>query len=171
MSSKEDKIFNVTLAIFDLEQRDGHLAWKVTDLEKRVEISRTLIYKYFGNSKEEIFFSAFSFFIEKFYGAPKSLSRKSDLSNCIYSGRKILSEYPSAIVFYQKWRSSQNKEIKNQFVKVERDFQETLSNIFPDTSHQEVKMIHALIHGFVSAPFLSPSEAKAGFEKLMKRIN
>lgn len=168
MSSKHEKIFQVAVAIFSLEAKHGHLLWKVTDLEKKSKVSRTLIYRYFGNSKKQIFGQALNVFLTKFYGFEKSSSKPISFSKRVMLARELMQQHPDAVSFYQKWRSS-SSELQKLFIQIEKKFQKKLKKIFPELSEQEILTAHACIHGLVTSPFLSPEEAALASEELTRK--
>jgi len=165
MSSKNQKIFDIALSIFALESQKGHLSWKVTELERHSKVSRTLIYRYYGKSKEEIFENAFKFFIQEFYGFSESPGETDGLKSKVKHARLLMQNHHEAILFYQKWRVS-NSKFSEFFIEIEQKFQKKLSKFYPNLSQKEIVLAHAFIHGLVTSPFLSPEEAADGIDRL-----
>lgn len=166
MISKREKFFQIAISIFTLESTYGHLKWKVTDLEKKSKVSRTLIYRYFGSNKSDIFINGLKIFLNEFYG----FSEKPSVSfpESIRKARKLMEEHREAVIFYQKWRLI-DSELKEIFISTEKKFQKKLKNIFPNLNSSELMTAHACIHGLVTSPFLSPQEAQRGFEELTSK--
>lgn len=157
MSSKEDKIFQVALSIFELEELHGHLGWKVTQIVEVSGVSRSLIYRYFGSSKEEILLEAVKAFLMRFYGfdGEEKLSFIEKLTNA----RKLIEDYPQAGMFYLKWRTSES-DLKDEFLKIEGLYQQALKEMLPHFNEEELMAFHVCIHGFVTAPFLKSGEVE-----------
>jgi AcrR family transcriptional regulator len=168
MTSKNEKIFRISLSIFALETAKGHLGWKVTELEKKSKVSRTLIYRYFGKNKAEIFKNGLEIFLSEFYGFADDNLGSSRFSDKIESARRLLKENRDAVIFYQKWRLT-DSPIKDIFIKTEETFRKKLKKMFPHLSSDEILMVHACMHGVVTSPFLEPKDAKKIFEALVQK--
>ncbi len=152
--------------MFSLEAAQGHLQWKVTDLVRKSQVSRTLIYRYLGRNKGEIFSNAFRCFIERFYGL-SSTGRRMSLPDVIETSRALMETHPEAVIFYQKWRAN-GSPLRKEFMKIEERFQKRLRRLFPDKAAEDIVVLHAVIHGLVTAPFLTASQARHGCERLLK---
>ncbi len=159
----------ISHAIFELEDHHGHLKWKVTDLVRKLKMSRSLIYDYLGSSKKEILISAFKNFIDEFYGFDHS-NGVPDFAEQIKQARQRMLNFPSAILFYQKWRS-QDSWLKQEFIIIENKFQLKLSKRFPEMSKLQILSLHSLIHGLVTAPFLTGDEAASIFRYYWISLN
>ena len=153
--SKEDKVFQVALAVFELEEEHGHLGWKVTQVVEKSEISRSLIYRYFGGNKEEILVEALKTFVLRFYGFSGDENR--GFLEKLTAARKLIEDYPQAGMFYLKWRTS-NSHLKEEFLKIEEKYQSVLKELYPQFSEEELMAFHVCLHGFVTAPFLKSSD-------------
>jgi AcrR family transcriptional regulator len=58
-----------------LEVSKGHLLWRLSDIAKDADVTRSLIYYYFGKEKEVILQEAFRFMIDLFF----NLDRKDSM--------------------------------------------------------------------------------------------
>jgi hypothetical protein len=87
------------------------------------------------------------------------------LRDQIGTARREMLKHPEAILFYQKWRSKKTW-LQPEFVKIENQFQNKLKNQNPKLDHKQALSLHALIHGVVTAPFLTPEQAADIFDKL-----
>lgn len=164
MSTKQEKISKVSKSIFFLESKYGHLKWKVTDLERTSKVSRTLIYRYFGNKKTEIFENALNHFIDEFYGFDSS-NNEGDFLQKIFDARLMMLKNKEAVIFYQNWRLSE-ASLSNQFQVIEAKFQKKLKILFPNIRDEKIPILHGFIHGMITAPFLSPDQAIQGLKIL-----
>ena len=162
--SKEEKVFNIALSVFELEEEKGHLNWKITELVEKTEVSRSLIYRYFGGNKEEILLEAVKAFVSKFYGLGPEASGDSFLQK-VQNARKLMEEYPQAAVFYLRWRDS-DTFIKDELIKTENDYQKMLGESFPHLGPIQIKALHSLLHGFVTAPFVNHKDIPKMIEGL-----
>jgi AcrR family transcriptional regulator len=152
--NKQETMMRLSQAVFSLEQSQGHLQWKVTSLVRKANISRALVYRYFGSSKTEILLSALKVFTSEFYcfsGTTAGLS----LSQRIRRAHEYVYKNPDAIIFYQIWRNRESI-YQNEFLGIEKKFQKGLRKIFSHFSEQQILAAHTCIHGMVTAPFLNP---------------
>ena len=150
-------MFRVSLCVFKLENNKGHLRWKVTDLVRAAGVSRTLVYRYFGGSKEEIMTGALRVFTNDFYGFTgqgKALS----FPRRIERARAQVFKYPEAILFYQTWRSRES-ELREEFIRIENKFRRDLRKLFSKCTDSQILLLHTCIHGLVTAPFLTPEQS------------
>lgn len=150
------------MAIFELEDKRGHLKWKTTELVRNTAVSRQLIYRYFGSSKKEFLTTAVFAFCHEFYGFGEG---ELNLAGKIGEARERLRKYPEAVIFYQKWRARESF-LQQEFIRVETMFQKKLKKIFPDFSQKQVLQAHACIHGLVTSPFLTAEQAEGVFRSL-----
>lgn len=166
--TKQQKMFHISLCIFGLEAAKGHLKWKVTELVRKSGISRPLIYRYFGSSKQEILVSAVEVFCSEFYGFAEDHANGGDLADKINEARERMSQHHEAILFYQKWRAK-DSFMKEVFVRIENKFQKKLKKVLPTFDDGQILMAHACIHGVVTAPFLTAAQAEKVCRDLMKK--
>lgn len=164
-TSKDEKFYKLALCVLELEYTKGHLRWKVMDLVRKSKLSRTLIYRYLGNNKKDMLLTALDVFFSKFYGFKPDPTVK--FSDKVAEARETLIKYPEAAVFYQIWRSRPSF-LQNEFIKIEVKFQKKLQELLPDFTHNEIITVHALIHGLVTSPFLTPQQAKEACNYCLK---
>lgn len=163
-SSKEDKVFNIALKVFELEEEKGHLGWKTTEVVERSGVSRSLIYRYFGGNKEEILLEAVKAFIYRFYGFDND--EESTFIEKLQGARRLLEDYPQAAMFYQKWRTT-DSFIKDEFIATERKYQQVLKEANPKMTESEIVAFHTCLHGFVTAPFLESGKIPETFSAFL----
>ncbi len=136
------------------------MKWSVAELARKSAVSRPLVYRYFGSSKEEILRGALKHIASIIYEGVDD----------IVTARMRLMEMPSAIIFYQKWRTSEGW-ITEEFIHIEKKFQGKIRKLFPKASAAQAVHIHALMHGLVTAPFITPAETAAAFENLARSLS
>lgn len=164
-TDKNETIQKLSDAIFELEASKGHLLWKVTDVVRKTKLSRSLVYRYLGSSKNEMLLSALRNFIADFYRFEPN-KKEISFEEIIFEARLRVSQKPEAILFYQKWRAK-DSWLKQEFVTIEKKFQKQLKKSFPALSEIEIIGIHAMIHGLVTAPFLTPEQASQLCKKVL----
>lgn len=159
--SKEEKVFNIALTIFELEDEKGHLNWKITEVVERAGISRSLVYRYFGGNKKEVLLEAVKAFIFRFYGFDNE-DENSTFMDRLQGARKLMEDYPQAAMFYLKWRNS-DSFVRDEFVKTEIKYQALLEEGNPNLTDSEILAFHTCLHGFVTAPFLESEKVPEVF--------
>lgn len=165
--NKISTINRLSLNVLRLEESKGHLKWKVQELADRSNISRSLIYEYLGSNKKEILLNALRYFIDEFYGFSQAETVLT-FSEQIQQARKKMALYPEAVIFYQKWRSRPSW-LQNEFISIEERFHNKLKNRFPQLDQIEIRALHSLIHGLVTAPFLDDKESDLLFKFFWSR--
>ena len=158
IKSKSEKMFHIASCVLALEISKGHLEWTVSGLVKKTGLSRTLIYRYFGGNKKIILDNSIDVFVDKFYGFSYQ-EYKQPLWTMIETARKHILKFPEAAIFYQKCRSL-DSSLKKKFILTEQKFQKNLKKIFPLKSDTEILVVHTIIHGLVTAPFLTVDDVE-----------
>lgn len=166
LPKKEATLLKLSVCVLKLESSKGHLKWKVTELEVKSKVSRSLIYRYLGSTKEEILKNSLQIFTFEFYGfrdeeAPMPFHKRIEFT------RNFLIKNFEIVLFYQKWRT-QDSWIKLELIEAEKKFQALLKQIFPSLPEGDIIVIHAFIHGLVTAPFLTSAHAAAAALSLEK---
>ncbi len=146
------------------EVTKGHLKWKVADLSRKLNVSRSLIYYHFGKSKDAILESCYDMIAQEFYGLnlDKSPLRKLDenlIKNSLLKTQSIYLNNPAIVIFFHRWRIKPS-EIQTKIIKIEDQFRKQLQAVFPELSPTDIKTLHTLMHGVVTAPFASPEVVK-----------
>jgi len=59
--------FRILNAVTKLEVSKGHLGWKISDVAKEAEVTRSLVYYYLGKDKQVILSEAVKFMLEKVF--------------------------------------------------------------------------------------------------------
>ena len=66
--TKADYIERIMEAVIELEVTKGHLKWRMADLARVSQVTRTLLYYYFGKDTKNIFKQAVDYYIGQFLG-------------------------------------------------------------------------------------------------------
>lgn len=145
--------------VLTYEVTKGHLKWKVSDVARRLNLSRSLIYYHFGKSKEEILESCYQLLAEEFYGLNLDLRplRNLDsrgLESALLRTQSIYLKNPAIVIFYHRWRNEAS-ESKARIVQIEKQFQGRLRAVFPELSELDILALHTIMHGVVTSPFTS----------------
>lgn len=148
------KILNAAIA---LDIKKGHLKWSITDIAAISKISRTLIYYYFGKSKENILLEAIKLFGQELSGHTVARTESwatGDLASTFCASRKLLAQVPCIRIFYFL-RRDESTLLGNAILDFEKSFKQKIATFFPMLSADEVEGMFALFLGIVWAPELS----------------
>ena len=150
---------SVLTTVLNLEISKGHLKWKVTDLARLSKVSRPLIYYHFGKTKSDILDSCLDLVAFNYYGLDEeriqSLS-SGHLLESLRHTRELFLKTPSLILFYQKWRAL-SSPLQKRLIAIEKRYQKKLSEAYSFLNPREIIVLHALMHGAITAPFLDPA--------------
>lgn len=70
--SKEEIYFAVCNAILKMEVAKGHLQWTLSDISRESDVTRSLIYYYFGKEKDLVLAEAYKFIISNFFNIERT---------------------------------------------------------------------------------------------------
>ena len=150
---------NILNEVLMAEVMKGHLKWKVADIARKLNVSRSLLYYHFGKSKEDILKSCYDLISQEFYGlnldkAPLRLLDDRIIAEALMKTQSIYLKNPAIVVFFHRWRIKPS-EIQTQILKIENQFRAQLQAVFPELSSLEITALHTLMHGVVTSPFTS----------------
>jgi AcrR family transcriptional regulator len=166
---RESDFFKVLDSVLRLEVSKGHLRWKISDVSRLSGVQRTLIYYYFGKSKENIVQTAMKTISEEFFGLSQErleLWRQGRISESVTRTRELFGKAPHLAEFYFHWRQ-QPSEIRDEFRRIEKRYLAKIKDFFPKLSLHERQALHAVFFGLVMIPDL---DLKAQ-EIVLKRLN
>ncbi|MEK2690236.1 TetR/AcrR family transcriptional regulator [Bdellovibrio sp. GT3] len=72
--SKEEIYFAVCNAILKMEVAKGHLQWTLSDVSRESNVTRSLIYYYFGKEKDRVLEEAYKFVISQVFNIERAKS-------------------------------------------------------------------------------------------------
>lgn len=156
--TKDELFWKILDAALRLEITKGHLRWKMTDLSRASGVTRSLIYYYFGQSKESILQAAIDILGEEFFAlsdARQALWDQGKIAQSIQKTRELVKNMPHISIFYLNQRqpgSPFEKEIR----KLEKRYRQKLVSRFPQSDPQILEMIFATFFGWVTIS--EPSE-------------
>jgi AcrR family transcriptional regulator len=158
----------VLTSLLTLEANKGHLKWKVSDLARLSKVSRPLIYFHLGRTKKEILETGMALIGEEFFGL------SSERQNMLEGGRALESllithrmfmNAPALAVLYLRSRT-QPSYLQKGFINLETRYAEKIRRSLPHLADAEVKAVHALFHGLVTAPFADEETIVAAWKML-----
>jgi len=157
---QDDRFWKILDAVLYLEVQKGHLLWKVSDIARVTKVTRSLIYYYFGKSKQEIVQVALKVVGEEFFGlSPNRLDlwKKGNFSQSVLETRKQIEKAPHVFVFYLNWRNRES-ELKKQLVQLENRYLSKLMESFKGITIEEARALFAIFLGLVSTPLIQEQD-------------
>ncbi len=170
--SKDENYWAIFEAVIRLDFQKGAMSWKISDIARASKISRTLIYYYFGNSKEHIMQTAIDFLGEEYFGlsqARKSLWQDGQIFESLEETRRLCQRAPFVHFFYMTRRHMDSK-IGEQLRDFEKRFRKKISEAYPNAKNEEVEALAAVIFGLVASPDLSEAGLKVALNIIKKNL-
>jgi len=161
MEIEEDIRFKIVIELLSAEATKGHLKWRVSDMARKLKVSRGLIYYHFGKTKQEIIDSCYSFIAEYYYGLStnRELKTAEDLEKSIWHTLGLYLKNPSIAIFFHRWRLAESP-IQKRIFKLETMYRERLQRLFPQLTHDEILAVHSIFNGAVTAPFANKESTR-----------
>lgn len=154
---KDKNYFNILNSVLRLEVSKGHLRWKIADVARLSGVQRTLIYYYFGKSKESILENAMKTIGDEFFGfSPERIQlwKEGKIKDSILRTRQLIKQAPHVIEFFFHWRH-QKSEVTSHLKTLERRYPRKIREIYPHLSEADCEAIFAVFWGLVLVPELS----------------
>ena len=145
-------------AMLRLENEKGHLAWKISELARAANVSRTLVYYHFGRTKPEILDAGIEVIAEEYFGLTKSRAKLVEQGSgwdSVLHTRTMITQRPSFAIFYLRWRSQKTSAIAKKLAGIDARYEAMLARAFPKLTPSKVTALHGLLYGIVTAPFLT----------------
>ncbi len=171
-TSKDENYWAVFEAVIRLDFQKGSMSWKISDIARASKVSRTLIYYYFGNSKEHIMQTAIDFLGEEYFGlshARKSLWQDGQIFESLLETRRMCQRAPFVHFFYMTRRHMQNP-IGEQLREFEKRFRQKISKAYPRATKEEIEALAAVIFGLVASPDLSEIGLKVALNIIKRNL-
>ena len=159
----KDEIYEaVFYSVVRLDIQKGHLAWTITDLARASEISRPLIYYYFGKSKETIMSTAVDYLGERFFGlSPDRIKmwQEGKIVESVLASRNLCQNSPFVFIFYMMRRTLQT-DIGEKLRLVEARYKEKILQHCPNLQTELADALAAVLFGLVCVPDLTDQAIK-----------
>lgn len=155
---RDSDFFKILDGVLRLEVSKGHLRWKISDVSRVSGVQRTLIYYYFGKSKENILKTAMKVVSEDFFGLSEDrleLWRQGRVSESVTRTRELFAKAPHLAEFYFHWRH-QPSEIRDEFKRIEQRYLAKIKDFFPKLTAHERQALHTIFFGLTMIPDLDP---------------
>jgi len=166
--TKDETYWKVLRSAIDLDFRKGHLKWTISDLSRSSKITRSLIYYYFGRSREQILYDAVRYVGEELFGFTEmrlALWQEGKLEESIQSSRQTIKEHPALLAFYFSHRFRETP-LGEEIRKLERRYFQKMKRFFPKANSMEHELLNALIIGLTLTPGLAPESIGLALSKI-----
>ena len=170
--SKDENYWAIFEAVIRLDFQKGPMAWKISDVARVSKVSRTLIYYYFGNSKDHIMQTAIDFLGEEYFGlsdARKSLWQEGKLLDSLLDTRKMCQRAPFVHFFYMTRRHI-DSPIGEKLREFEVRFRQKISQFFPKSEQDEIEALAAVLFGLVASPGVTESGVRAALDIIKRNL-
>jgi len=147
LSGKEEVYYKICNSVLKLEVAKGHLKWTVSDVARDSEITRSLVYYYFGKEKISILEEATRFTLELIFNTEGK--NKMGVKERIKATLKKINTMPYLFVFYFISKA-ENGKIAKLIREAESKLLNNLANDYPNYSKDEVLKIYLLELGSIS---------------------
>jgi AcrR family transcriptional regulator len=148
--------FRILNAVTKLEISKGHLKWKISDVAKEADVTRSLVYYYLGKDKEVILKEAVKFMLESVFNLfeDEPIRVKYRLKIALEQIKRM----PYLMVLFVLNRRADN-EIGEIIRAGEIELFTLLKKIYPQMSDQQILQLYimelgAAVHGDLSEDFI-----------------
>lgn len=155
-NNKDQHYWKVLDAVVRLEVVKGHLRWKISDVSRLSGVQRTLIYYYFGKSKENILKTAMKSIGDEIFGlSPErvKLWAEGRVRESILLSRAQVQKAPHVAEFFFHWRH-QSSDVQETLLDLEKRNIQKFKTYFPQLKEAEVKALYSILFGLVIFPEL-----------------
>jgi AcrR family transcriptional regulator len=157
MADKDKHFWKILDSVLRLEVTKGHLKWKITDVARAAGVQRTLVYYYFGKSKEGILKSAMAIIGDEFFGLSPERMRmwsRGQVRDSIVRTRELVQKAPHMTEFFFHWRH-QKSPIRDELLSIEKRYLMKLKTFFPHLSDLDRQALYSVFFGLCNVPDLT----------------
>lgn len=173
MSNEKDDVYWTLLnGALELEFKKGHLKWTLSDLARKTDITRSLIYYHFGRSKMDILRAAIQIIGKEFTGIDNperaSLWFQEDYKTSLLQARQIYDRMPHLCSFYLNHRKK-DTQVGKALDDIESGFRARLKSAAPTATEAQINTLFAVYFGMAYSPLVGEDEIEI-FATLIKGI-
>jgi len=170
---EKDEIFrSVFEAIIRLEMQKGHLKWKVSEVARASKISRTLIYYYFGNSKQNMLSTAIDFLGIEYFGlSPERLLlwERGEVLASVLKSRALCQRAPYVAFFHMERRHLLDAT-GEKLRALEVEYRKKLQRFYPKSDQDDIEALAAVFFGLTTMPSLSEAGVKSALSIIQRNL-
>lgn len=173
MTEAKTRIYwQVLNAALDLDFQKGHLKWTMSHLSRKSGVTRSLIYYYFGKSKQDILIAAVRLVGEELFGLnPEKLRlwESGQVTQAILTTRGLMERSPHLSSFYLQHRPRPNP-VGQEIRGLESRHLAKLGRFFPKARKEDLQALFAVFFGLASAPELSRDSISRTVESAIRLL-
>lgn len=145
--SKDEVFYRICNAVLKLEVEKGNLNWRLSDVSREADVTRSLIYYYFGKEKEIILEEAYKFMLDVIFDVDDKNSGLpfNERTNIAI---KTVMEMPYVFVLFFLEKNRDTK-ISRMIKDTEEKHLRRLSKEFKDASPEAIKRMYLVQLGAV----------------------
>lgn len=165
---KDQNFLSILNAVLRLEVTKGHLKWKMSDVSRASGVQRTLIYYYFGKSKQQILDTAIKFIGDDFFGLSEEridMWKSGKAWESVAISRELHTRAPHVAEFYFHWRHS-SSPIAENLEGFEKRYLALLKKRYPALKPPQLKAILAVFFGLILTPGVDQETMQELFSRL-----
>lgn len=150
-----------------LEVVKGHLAWKISDVSRLSGVQRTLIYYYFGKSKDGILQTAMKSIGDELFGLNAErlqLWQEGKVRESIQMTRAHIAKAPHVVEFFFHWRF-QKSPIQAMLLDLEKRDVAKFKMLFK-LKDADAQALYAVLFGLVIFPDLPEAVLDAALKHI-----
>lgn len=153
---KEEVFFRICNSVLKKEVEKGHLQWTISDVARDADVTRSLVYYYFGKEKEKVFTEAWKYMVSMFFNFSeegRTLPINQRMFNILNSMKRM--PYLFILFFLQK---ANKTEIGGEIAKAEEQLMAVFQAEYPSYSRTEILRLYLLELGAIAFN-LEPEDA------------
>jgi AcrR family transcriptional regulator len=157
LDKKDATWWRILSCAIALDISHGHQKWSYTQLAKSANVSRSIIYHYFGQKKEEILLQACHMFGQYLAGnTPKQIEyyKQKQFASGIKVARDLFKKYPTLLQFYWLHRNQKN-DMGKLIKRYERLADKKRKDFFPQLTDANRNLLQAIQMGLAIYPDLA----------------
>jgi AcrR family transcriptional regulator len=161
LEGKEEVFFKICNSVLKKEVEKGHLKWTVSDISRDADVTRSLVYYYFGKEKQNIFDEAWRYMISIFFSFSEETKQRpinERMHNILGSMKKM--PYLFVLFFLKK---NEDTPIAQEIRKAEEGLLDILQKEYPAYTRTQVLRLYLLELGSI-AYGLDPEKANEVFD-------
>ncbi|MGB0454233.1 MAG: TetR/AcrR family transcriptional regulator [Bacteriovoracaceae bacterium] len=161
LHGKEEVFFKICNSVLKKEVEKGHLKWTVSDVARDADVTRSLVYYYFGKEKKVIFNEAWKYMVGLFFNFGEGSRDKTiadRMSGILTSIQKM--PYLFVIFYLEKVRKS---PIAEEIAIAESKLVDILQEEYPHYTRNQCLRLYLLELGAI-AYNLSPENTVEVFD-------
>ncbi|MFG1498817.1 TetR/AcrR family transcriptional regulator [Halobacteriovorax sp. XZX-3] len=141
-SNKSEEVhYRILNAVTKLEVAKGHLNWKIAEVAKEADVTRSLIYYYLGKEKDVILKEAVKYMIARIFNL--SQENSVGIRERIKIVRKQIIQMPYLLALYMINKGAGN-ELSDIIVEAEAELFELLKKKYPNVDPREHLKIYLM---------------------------